>query len=72
MTNRAQRKGEVECKRQVTTQGSEAAEFFFPAAALHCYEGCDCTGQQLIAQGSVLINSERVSLDLQTAKSTER
>ena len=53
-------------------QGSEAVEFFFPADALRCYEAYDCTGQQLIDQGSVLINGERVSLDLQIAESAER
>ena len=53
-------------------QGSEAVEFFFPADALRCYETYDCTGQQLIDQGSVLINGERVSLDLQTAEANER
>jgi hypothetical protein len=53
-------------------QAGEAVEFFFPADALRCYEGYDCTGQQLIDQGSVLINGERVSLDLQTAESGER
>jgi hypothetical protein len=47
---------------------SEAVEFFFPLAALHCYEQYDCTGQQLIDAGTVLINGERVGLDLQTAQ----
>jgi hypothetical protein len=47
---------------------SEAVEFFFPTEALRCYESYDCTGQQLIDQGSVLINGERVSLDLQIAE----
>jgi hypothetical protein len=51
-----------------STQGSEAVEFFFPTAALRCYEAYDCTGQHLIDQGSVLINGERVSLDLQVAE----
>jgi len=54
------------------TQGSEAVEFFFPVDALRCYETYDCTGQQLIDQGSVLINGERVSLDLQMAEAGER
>lgn len=54
------------------TQGSEAVEFFFPVDSLRCYETYDCTGQQLIDQGSVLINGERVSLDLQTAEASER
>ncbi len=58
--------------KSVDTQGTEAVEFFFPADALHCYEAYDCTGQQLIDEGSVLINGERVSLDLQTAESGDR
>ena len=56
-----------------STQGNEAVEFFLPTAALRCYETYDCTGQQLlIDQGSVLINGERVSLDLQTAEASGR
>jgi hypothetical protein len=47
---------------------SEAVEFFFPFTALRCYERYDCTGQQLIDVGTVLINGERVSLDLQIAE----
>ena len=47
---------------------SEAVEFFFPYPALRCYERYDCTGQQLIDAGTVLINGERVSLDLQIAE----
>jgi hypothetical protein len=47
---------------------SEAVEFFFPFAALRCYEKYDCTGQQLIDAGTVLINGERVALDLQIAE----
>jgi hypothetical protein len=47
---------------------SQAVEFFFPFAALRCYERYDCTGQQLIDGGTVLINGERVSLDLQIAE----
>jgi hypothetical protein len=56
----------------LTGQGTEAVEFFFPVDALRCYEAYDCTGQQLIDQGSVLINGERVSLDLQIAEAGER
>jgi hypothetical protein len=47
---------------------SEAVEFFFPFTALRCYERYDCTGQQLLDAGTVLINGERVSLDLQMAE----
>ena len=53
-------------------QGSEAVEFFFPVEALRCYETYDCTGQQLLDGGSVLINGERVSLDLQIAEAGVR
>jgi len=52
-------------------QGKEAVEFFFPTDALRCYENYDCTGQQLIDQGSVLINGERIGLDLQMAEWSE-
>jgi hypothetical protein len=48
---------------------TEAVEFFFPFTALRCYEKYDCTGQQIIDAGVVLINGERVALDLQTAES---
>jgi hypothetical protein len=54
------------------SSGSEAVEFFFPLAALRCYETYDCTGQQLIDAGTVLINGERVSLDLQVAEGSAR
>jgi hypothetical protein len=47
---------------------SQAVEFFFPFAVLHCYEQYDCTGQQLIDAGIVLLNGERVALDLQIAE----
>ncbi len=47
---------------------TEAVEFFFPFSALRCYERYDCTGQQLIDSGTVLINGERVGLDLQIAE----
>jgi len=47
---------------------TEAVEFFFPFPALRCYEKYDCSGQQLIDDGVVLINGERVALDLQVAE----
>jgi hypothetical protein len=40
-----------------------------PLAALVCYEKYDCTGQELINRSIVLINGERVALDLQRAES---
>ena len=47
-----------------------AIEFIFPLPALVCYERYDCTGQQLINQGFVLVNGDRISLDLQSAEAT--
>ena len=47
---------------------AEAIEFFFPFPALKCYAQYDCTGQQVIDSGFVLINGERASLSLQTAE----
>jgi hypothetical protein len=45
-----------------------AVEYIFNLPDLRCYERYDCTGQQLINSGFVLINGERVSLDLQDAE----
>jgi hypothetical protein len=58
--------------KAAATNASEAVEFFFPFSAMRCYGRYDCTGQQLIDAGSVLINGERVSLDLQIAEATAR
>jgi len=51
-----------------TSSSGQAVEFFFPLPALHCYEAYDCTGQQLLDAGTILINGERVGLDLQAAE----
>jgi hypothetical protein len=50
----------------------EAVEFSFPLSALRCYESYECTGQQSINAGTVLINGERVGLDLWIAEGSER
>lgn len=47
-----------------------SVEFFFPLESLHRYQSYDCTGQQLMDDGIVLINGERVQLDLQLAEGT--
>ncbi|MGA7318139.1 MAG: hypothetical protein WBX22_29710 [Silvibacterium sp.] len=49
-----------------------SVEFFFPLSTLRCYESYDCSGQQLIEAGIVLINGERVTLDLQLAEGMGR
>jgi hypothetical protein len=59
--------------RPRTRPGAPAAkalsvEFFFPLESLRRYESYDCTGQQLMKDGIVLINGERVQLDLQLAE----
>ena len=51
---------------------SQAVEFFFPFSAMRCYERYDCTGQQLIDAGTVLVNGERVGLDLQAAEASAK
>jgi hypothetical protein len=45
-----------------------AVEYIFPLSTLLSYESYDCTGQQLIDGSFVLINGERVRLDLQAAE----
>jgi hypothetical protein len=42
-----------------------SVEFFLPLESLRRYASYDCTGQQLINDGIVLINGERVGLDLE-------
>jgi hypothetical protein len=51
---------------------TESVEFFFPMSELRRYEQYDITGQQLINSGFVLINGERVGLELQSAESDMR
>jgi hypothetical protein len=55
-------------EKKGTPAVSEAVEFYFPFAAMRCYQKYDCTGQQLLDASTVLINGERVSLDLQIAE----
>jgi len=47
---------------------AESVEFVVPFSALLCYEKYDCTGQELINRSVVLINGERVQLDLLRAE----
>lgn len=53
---------------QQAQSGGESVEFVVPFQALGCYERYDCTGQELINRSIVLINGERVTLDLQRAE----
>jgi hypothetical protein len=49
-------------------EASESVEFILPLSALRTYSQYNLTGQQLLDAGVVLINGERVGLDLQTAE----
>jgi len=49
-----------------------SVEFFFPLETLRRYQSYDCTGQQLVNDGIVLINGERVQLDLQLDEGSGR
>jgi len=52
------------------TGSGVAVEFIFPTDTLLRYQDYDCTGQQIINVGFVLINGERASLDLQSAETS--
>lgn len=54
--------------RQPGNSRSQSVEFIVSFATLLCYEKYDCTGQELINRSMVLINGERVKLDLQRAE----
>jgi hypothetical protein len=55
----------------LTRLAADTVEFLFPRAELRRYENYDITGQRLINAGFVLINGERVGLDLQTAETVK-
>jgi hypothetical protein len=45
-----------------------AVEFFFPFRTMRCFADYDCTGQQLLDSGTIVLNGERAALDLQVAE----
>jgi hypothetical protein len=47
---------------------TQAVEFFLPYRTMRCFASYDCTGQQLLDSGTVIINGERAALDLQVAE----
>jgi hypothetical protein len=53
---------------QSVQPNSMSVEFVVPFSALGCYEKYDCTGQELINRSIVLINGEKIALDLQRAE----
>ena len=50
------------------SQAVESVEYIFNFRAMECFAKYDCTGQQLLNAGVVLINGERATLDLQRAQ----
>lgn len=54
--------------KQAEKSSSEAIEYFLPLPSLRCYARYDCTGQQVLDSGFVLINGERAELNLQLAE----
>jgi hypothetical protein len=51
-----------------TTSAGESVEFFLPYRTMRCFASYDCTAQQLLDAGIILINGERSALDLQVAE----
>jgi hypothetical protein len=62
----------VRAKPGVPAGKTLSVEFFFPLESLRRYASYECTGQQLINDGVVLINGERAGLDLEIAQGTGR
>jgi len=62
----------ADAKPSTVQPASLSVEFFFPLSNLRCYESYECTGQQLIDSGTVLINGERVALNLLLAEGSGR
>jgi len=55
-----------------SAEGTESVEFIFPMGTLRTYAQYNLTGQQLLDSGVVLINGERVGLDLQSAEAGQQ
>jgi hypothetical protein len=49
-------------------QSPLAVEFYFPFHTMQCFSNFECTGQQLLDSGTVVINGERAALNLQIAE----
>lgn len=47
---------------------TQSVEFFLPYRMMRCFASYDCTGQQLLDSGTILIDGERSALDLQLAE----
>ena len=54
--------------KQASSANPQAVEFYFSFKAMECFARYDCSGQDLINSGLVLINGERVTLNLDVAE----
>ena len=45
-----------------------AVEFFLPVRMMRCFVAYDCSGQQLLDSGTVVMDGERAKLDLEIAE----
>jgi hypothetical protein len=54
--------------KQTSSPNPQAVEFYFSFKAMECFARYDCSGQDLINSGLVLINGERVTLNLDVAE----
>ena len=52
------------------SEHSVAVEYFLPFQSMRCFARYDCTGQEMIDSGFVLINGERATLNLQNAEAS--
>lgn len=52
------------------SESSVGVEFFLPFVAMRCFARYDCTGQELIDSGFVLINGERATVNLVSAEAS--
>lgn len=47
---------------------TEAVEFFLPIRVMRCFAAYECTGQQLLDSGTIVMDGERAKLDLEIAE----
>ncbi len=52
------------------TNTVQSVEYILGFQAMQCFAKYDCTGQQMLNAGAVLINGERAAVDLQKAQAT--
>lgn len=64
----------IDFSTTIKIPGSKTAvsvEYIFNLRGMECFARYDCTGQQLLNSGVLLINGERAAVDLQTAQASK-